>query len=61
MYRPPEMCDTYMGYLINDKVDMWMLGCVAFTLMFFKHPFHESSKLSIVNASYYWPEDSKYS
>ena len=28
--------------------------------MFFKHPFHESSKLSIVIASFYWPEDSAY-
>lgn len=61
MYRPPEMCDLYLGYKINTQVDMWMFGCVAFTLMFFKHPFHESSKLSIVNASFFWPEDSKYS
>jgi serine/threonine protein kinase len=61
MYRPPEMCDLYLGFKINTQVDMWMLGCVAFTLMFFKHPFHESSKLSIVNASFFWPDDSKYS
>jgi len=61
MYRPPEMCDLYLGFKINTQVDMWMLGCVIFTLMFFKHPFHESSKLSIVNASFFWPEDSKYS
>lgn len=61
MYRPPEMCDMYLGYKINTQVDMWMLGCVFFTLMFFKHPFNESSKLSIVNASFFWPEDSKYS
>lgn len=61
MYRPPEMCDLYLGYKINTQVDMWMFGCVAFTLMFFKHPFHESSKLSIVNASFFWPEDSRYS
>jgi AP2-associated kinase len=61
MYRPPEMCDLYLGYKVNNKVDMWMLGCVLFTLMFFKHPFHESSKLSIVSASYYWPEGSSYS
>ena len=61
MYRPPEMCDLYLGFKINTQVDMWMLGCVIFTLMFFKHPFHESSKLSIVNASFFWPDDSKYS
>ncbi|MCA6491873.1 MAG: protein kinase, partial [Chitinophagaceae bacterium] len=61
MYRPPEMCDLYLGYKVNNKVDMWMLGCVLFTLMFFKHPFNESSKLSIVSASYFWPEDYVYS
>ena len=61
MYRPPEMCDLYLGYKVNTKVDMWMLGCVLFTLMFFKHPFHESSKLAIVNAGFFWPMDSQYS
>lgn len=23
MYRPPEMCDPYLGYKVNSKVDMW--------------------------------------
>ena len=61
MYRPPEMCDLYLGYKVNTKIDMWMLGCVLFTLMFFKHPFNESSKLAIVSASFFWPVDSQYS
>jgi len=39
MYRPPEMCDPYMGYLVSEKVDVWMLGCVIFTLAYFIHPF----------------------
>lgn len=61
MYRPPEMCDPYLGYRVNSKVDLWMLGCVLFTLMFFKHPFAESSKLSITSASFRYPVDNKYS
>ena len=61
MYRPPEMCDPYLGYKVNSKVDLWMLGCVLFTLMFFKHPFAESSKLSITSASYRYPVENKYS
>lgn len=61
MYRPPEMCDPYLGYKVNSKVDVWMLGCVLFTLMFFKHPFAESSKLSITSASYRYPVDNQYS
>jgi len=60
MYRPPEMCDPYMLYEVGRKADMWMLGCVAFILMFFKHPFLDSSKLGIINASYFWPLDSLY-
>lgn len=61
MYRPPEMCDPYLGYKVNTKADIWMLGCVLFTLMFFKHPFAESSKLSITNAVYQYPVDNEYS
>lgn len=61
MYRPPEMCDPYLGYKVNSKVDVWMLGCVLFTLMFFKHPFAESSKLSITSASFRYPVENQYS
>ena len=61
MYWPPEMCDPYLGYKVNTKVDMWMLGGVIFTLMFFKHPFVDSSKMGIINASYFWPQESIYS
>ena len=55
------MCDPYLGYKVNSKVDLWMLGCVLFTLMFFKHPFAESSKLSITSASYRYPVENNYS
>lgn len=34
MYRPPEMVDFYQQYIISEKVDIWMLGCILFTLMF---------------------------
>ena len=61
MYRPPEMCDPFLYYKVNSKIDMWMFGCVCFILMFFKHPFVDSSKLGIINASYFWPRESEYS
>ena len=61
MYRPPEMCDPYLKYIVDGKVDIWMVGCVLFTLMFFKHPFLNSSKMGIINASYFWPEKHCYS
>eukprot|EP01016_Furgasonia_blochmanni_P004520 TRINITY_DN11750_c0_g3_i1.p1 TRINITY_DN11750_c0_g3~~TRINITY_DN11750_c0_g3_i1.p1 ORF type:complete len:416 (-),score=88.43 TRINITY_DN11750_c0_g3_i1:313-1560(-) len=61
MYRPPEMCDPFLNYHVNTKVDVWMLGCVLYTLCFFKHPFQECSKLAIVSAGYHLPKEIKFS
>lgn len=52
IYRPPEMIDTRRGWEIGLKVDMWMFGCVVFTVVFGRHPFQEQGKMAIVNASY---------
>jgi AP2-associated kinase len=60
MYRPPEMCDPYQKYIVNDRVDIWMIGCMLFTLCFYKQPFQEASKLSIVNGAYTFPKDHNY-
>jgi serine/threonine protein kinase len=51
MYRPPEMIDLYLKYPVDDRVDIWMLGCVLFVLNYRFHPFQEEGKLSIVNAN----------
>lgn len=56
MYRPPEICEPDLRYKVDSKADMWMLGCVIYTLMFFKHPFCESTKLAICAANFSWPE-----
>eukprot|EP00741_Cyanophora_paradoxa_P001515 tig00000492_g1466.t1 len=39
MYRAPEMCDLYRKDLINEKVDIWALGCILYTIVFFQQPF----------------------
>lgn len=59
MYRPPEMIDQYKRYYVGTKVDIWMLGCVLYTLCFAKHPFQDSQKLAIVNSHYYMPGEDK--
>jgi AP2-associated kinase len=41
---------------VNAKSDVWMMGCVIFTLIFFEHPFKEATKLSIINADFKFPE-----
>jgi AP2-associated kinase len=36
MYRPPEMFDKYSKMDVDLKADIWMLGCILFTLCFGK-------------------------
>lgn len=33
---------------ITAKTDMWMLGCIAYLLLFRKHPFEGQGQLAIV-------------
>lgn len=57
MYRAPEMVDLYQKQPINDKADIWMLGCVVYTLVFGEHPFHEASALAISAARFRLPAE----
>uniref|UniRef100_A0A7S3IZI2 non-specific serine/threonine protein kinase n=1 Tax=Strombidium inclinatum TaxID=197538 RepID=A0A7S3IZI2_9SPIT len=57
MYRPPEMIDRYLKQDIDDKADIWMLGCIVFTLCFGKHPFMESQQLAILNGQFSMPDE----
>jgi AP2-associated kinase len=54
------MCDTFSNYKVNEKVDIWMLGCILYTLIYKKHPFFEAQKLTIINTQYFTP-DTTYS
>lgn len=54
------MCDPYQKYVVNDRVDVWMIGCMLYTLCFYKQPFQEASKLSVINAAYTFPKDHSY-
>jgi len=42
MYRPPEMIDKYKRFNVSQQADIWMLGCVLYTLCFCQHPFQEA-------------------
>lgn len=55
MYRPPEMVDPYLKYQVGFKSDVWMLGCVLYTLCYFIHPFLEATKIGISRAVYRIP------
>ncbi len=63
MYRPPEIVDPYAKYLVNHKADIWMTGCVLYTLSYFIHPFVDSNAVGIASASYRfpkYPQETKY-
>lgn len=57
MYRPPEMIDRYLKYKVDTKADVWMLGCVIFTMCFAQHPFCDAQKIAILNAQYFLPNE----
>ncbi|XP_051875852.1 LOW QUALITY PROTEIN: cyclin-G-associated kinase [Pristis pectinata] len=61
MYRTPEIIDLYSNYPINEKQDIWALGCILYLLCFKQHPFEDGAKLGIVNGKYSIPaDDTKY-
>ncbi|XP_060696107.1 cyclin-G-associated kinase isoform X1 [Hemiscyllium ocellatum] len=55
MYRTPEIIDLYSNYPINEKQDIWALGCILYLLCFKQHPFEDGAKLGIVNGKYSIP------
>lgn len=60
-YRAPEMWDLYRRELINEKVDIWALGCLLFRICYLKSAFDGESKLQVLNGNYRIPELPKYS
>uniref|UniRef100_A0A671WF67 Cyclin-G-associated kinase n=1 Tax=Sparus aurata TaxID=8175 RepID=A0A671WF67_SPAAU len=60
-YRTPEMIDLYSNFPINEKQDIWAIGCILYLLCFKQHPFEDGAKLQIVNGKYSIPQnDVKY-
>ncbi|KAA8520291.1 hypothetical protein F0562_014546 [Nyssa sinensis] len=60
-YRAPEMWDLFRRELINEKVDIWALGCLLFRICYFKSAFDGESKLQVLNGNYRIPELPTYS
>lgn len=49
MYRAPEMIDLYLRRALDEKVDIWALGCVLSTVMHLVHPFQGVGNLGVLN------------
>ncbi|CAD7943081.1 unnamed protein product [Amoebophrya sp. A120] len=58
MYRPPEMADLYQKHILHLPIDQWQVGCILYTLMFYKQPFQDcTAPLAIAHAGYELPPD----
>ena len=44
--------DLYNGAPLDTRVDVWALGCLAYGLATFKHPFQDAGPLGILSAKF---------
>lgn len=60
-YRAPEMIDLYRGFPIDEKADIWALGCFLYKLCYYTTPFEANGEIAILHASYQFPPAPVYS
>lgn len=66
-YRAPELFQVENCAIIDERVDIWSLGCVLHALCFFKSPYDavyergDSVSLAVLNGKVTFPENSPYS
>ncbi|KAG7192919.1 uncharacterized protein KQ657_001376 [Scheffersomyces spartinae] len=46
-YRAPEMIDLSRGFPIDDKLDIWALGCFLYKLCYYTTPFERPNQKSL--------------
>uniref|UniRef100_A0A060SYS6 non-specific serine/threonine protein kinase n=1 Tax=Blastobotrys adeninivorans TaxID=409370 RepID=A0A060SYS6_BLAAD len=67
-YRAPELFDVRTGSSVDERVDIWSLGCTLFTLMYSGSPFEleaaesgASLSLAVQSGKFKFPSTPEYS
>lgn len=67
-YRAPELFDVKTGISVDERVDVWSLGCTIFALMYGVSPFEQqqnetgaSLNMAILSGQYKFPASPPYS
>ena len=57
IYRAPEQIDLNSRFPINEKVDIFALGCLIYQMLFFRFPFELERPIDHFNARYVLPNN----